>query len=267
MRSCRTCRRRCASRSSSSSQALASRKASRGTLASTTTDLPPARCTTRSGRSTPSASWTCSVKSQRSTSPASSTARRRCISPQRPRTWGLRRAVESEEVSRRRDSVVSRMSATCWLNWPCHDARDWSMSRSWSWSRMRPSRTSAWSVDSRRSRSARASTRPVSCGRDRAQSRPITPPSTRPTSKAREVVRRSMGRAWTTPPTTPGISAPGADQSRSTTTGAWSEGDPLPRAGSRSSRSMKAPVTRPASDGEATTKSILSPRSRSKRWR
>ena len=60
---------------------------------------------------------------------------------------------------------------------------------------------------------------------------------------------------------------PPGPQSRSTITGAWSEGDPLPCAGSRSSRSMNAPVTRPASEGEATTKSILSPRSRSKRWR
>ena len=56
-------------------------------------------------------------------------------------------------------------------------------------------------------------------------------------------------------------------QSRSTTTGAWSDGEPVPCAGSRSSRSMKAPVTREASVGEARTKSILRPRSRSKRWR
>ena len=40
--------------------------------------------------------WTCSSKSQRSTSPASSTARRRWSSPQRPRTWGRRSAVDSD---------------------------------------------------------------------------------------------------------------------------------------------------------------------------
>ena len=52
-------------------------------------------------------------------------------------------------------------------------------------------------------------------------------------------------------------------QSRSTTTGAWSEA-PCP---ARSSRSMNAPVTRSASGGVASTKSIFRPRSRSKRWR
>ena len=51
----------------------------------------------------------------------------------------------------------------------------------------------------------------------------------------------------------------------STTTGAWSDGEPVPWAGSRSSRSMNAPVTRPASEGEQRAKSILRPRSRSKR--
>ena len=55
--------------------------------------------------------------------------------------------------------------------------------------------------------------------------------------------------------------------SRSTITGAWSDGLPVPWAGSRSSRSMKAPVTREASAGEARAKSIFRPRSRSKRWR
>ena len=49
---------------------------------------------------------------------------------------------------------------------------------------------------------------------------------------------------------------PGHASTRSTTTGAWSEA-PVP---ARSSRSMKAPVTRPASAGEASTKSIRSPR-------
>ena len=52
-------------------------------------------------------------------------------------------------------------------------------------------------------------------------------------------------------------------QSRSTMTGAWSQA-PLP---ARSSRSMKAPVTRSASDGVPRTKSIRMPRLRSKRCR
>ena len=52
-----------------------------------------------------------------------------------------------------------------------------------------------------------------------------------------------------------------AGQSRSTTTGAWSEA-PLP---ARSSRSMKACVTRFANDGVPTTKSIRIPRLRSHR--
>ncbi len=50
---------------------------------------------------------------------------------------------------------------------------------------------------------------------------------------------------------------------RSTATGAWSEA-PVP---ARSSRSMNAPETRAASDGEASTKSMRSPRFRSNRCR
>ena len=60
---------------------------------------------------------------------------------------------------------------------------------------------------------------------------------------------------------------PSSDHVRSTTTGAWSDGEPVPWAGSRSSRSTKAPLTREARAARASTKSILSPRSRSKRWR
>ena len=52
-------------------------------------------------------------------------------------------------------------------------------------------------------------------------------------------------------------------QSRSTTTGAWSEA-PWP---ARSSRSMKACVTRYANDGEPSTKSMRMPRFRSNRCR
>ena len=52
-------------------------------------------------------------------------------------------------------------------------------------------------------------------------------------------------------------------QSRSTITGAWSLA-PLP---ARSSRSMKAPVTRAAKDGLPRTKSMRMPRLRSKRCR
>ncbi len=59
------------------------------------------------------------------------------------------------------------------------------------------------------------------------------------------------------------LTRPGSHSLRSTTTGAWSEA-PCP---ARSSRSMNAPVTRGANEGVASTKSIFSPRSRSKRWR
>ena len=57
--------------------------------------LPPASRTTMSGRSVPSPprTVTCSSKSQRALIPASSTTRRSCISPQRPRASGRRRAV------------------------------------------------------------------------------------------------------------------------------------------------------------------------------
>ena len=45
--------------------------------------------------------------------PAASTTRRSCISPQRPRTCGARRAVTSCEVSIRSCSEVCRIAATC----------------------------------------------------------------------------------------------------------------------------------------------------------
>ncbi len=77
------------------------RKASSGTLASTTMSRPPGMCTIMSGRRRPSSVVvdTCSSKSQCSSMPAISTTRRSWISPQRPRVWGERRAVTRLRVS------------------------------------------------------------------------------------------------------------------------------------------------------------------------
>ena len=173
-RSWRAWRARWASRWSGSSLEVASRKASSGTFASTTTLRPPASRTTRSGRWLPSASWTCSSKSQRSTRPASSTARRRWSSPHRPRTCGRRSAVERLCVSRRSPSAVWRMSSTCWWSWPCQVARACSKSCSWSLSRSRPCMTSAWSTMPCPSPSTYD-------GRERAQSTPTSAPTASPT--------------------------------------------------------------------------------------
>ncbi len=134
-------------------------------MASTTTSRPPTRWMTRSGRSAPSATRTCSRKSQRSTSPASSTARRRWSSPHRPRTCGLRSAVDRVRVS-------CWSSVTCWRSSPCQLARCRSRSIIWSLSRSRPCITSAWS------------TIPAATdGRDRAHSSPSAPPSSSPTDQ------------------------------------------------------------------------------------
>ena len=130
--------------------------------------------------------WACSVKSHRSTSPASSTARRRCISPQRPRTCGLRSAVDSVWVSRRSVSVAIRMSSTCSLSWPCQLDRWWSRSRIWSLSRSRP-----WSSSAR---STPASTTAATyVGRERTQSTPTVAPRTSPRHNISTIVITMLG--------------------------------------------------------------------------
>src|SRR6266511_2499068 len=117
VRRCRACALRRASRVVSSRASIASRYPTNDTFASTTTRLPPASCTTRSGRSTPSSveevCWV--TKSQCSTMPAASTTRCSCSSPQRPRTCGARSAVTSWEVSTRSCSDVCRM-VPIWAN-------------------------------------------------------------------------------------------------------------------------------------------------------
>ena len=90
-----------AARASSSSASISLRKASSGTLASTTISPPPGTWTIMSGRRRPSSVMveTCSSKSQCESMPAISTTRRSWISPQRPRVCGERSAVTRLRVS------------------------------------------------------------------------------------------------------------------------------------------------------------------------
>ena len=98
--------------SSSSSASMNLRKASSGTFESMTTWPPPGMCTIMSGRRRPSSVVVdrCSSKSQCSSMPAVSTARRSCISPQRPRVCGERRAVTRLRVS---------FCSCSWPRWSC----------------------------------------------------------------------------------------------------------------------------------------------------
>ncbi len=233
-------------------------------MASTTTLLPPARLTTRSGRNRPSSlrTDTCSAKSHRDTRPATSTALRRCSSPQRPRTCGLRSAVDSEEVSRRSESVECRTSSTCCLSWLCHETRWCSRSRIWSCRRSRPSLTTAWSA-ARASSASRAESSGAAA-RARTQRPPTSAPRSSPTSsvaRRESVVPMSMPSGCRGAPTEPdrtrGPGVPAAGEPDRVGRRAWPLG-PCPRSWRCCSRPPPAPAG-PTSRGRGGPRPAASP--------
>ena len=208
----------------------------------------------------------CSVKSQRSTRPASSTARRRCISPHRPRTCGLRSAVDSDCGLA---AQASRWCAACRRpaggTGPARSRGRGRGRASGRRSRSRPSRTTA----SPAARSCSASTE-RRVGRARAgPEQPGERAQAEPTSSSRTGAQDEPRQSSDAPCPTEQCSRtlalidhPAAvarndarrrgQSARSTTTGAWSEA-PVP---ARSSRSMNAP-------GHPRRRATASPRTKS----